>query len=172
MKTRYLIALLILGLGVGSFWAQEKPAEQEPAGAETAAPAAPKAPHVFVVSEEDAARKNPVRFTEVMVGRGKKIYLTQCALCHGDAGDGKGELAQEMELSPPDFTKPEVLKKRTDGELYAIIGIGSEVMPSQAKRMTDRHRWQIVNFLRAVGGQKPQRSSGDEPEENIILIPQ
>ena len=69
--------------------------------------------------------------------RGKKIYATQCALCHGDKGDGKGELATDMKLNMPDFTKPDTLKDRTDGELFTIIGAGQDPMPSQAGRMTD-----------------------------------
>ena len=65
--------------------------------------------------------------------RGKKIYATQCALCHGDKGDGKGELAADMKLNVPDFTKPDTLKDRTDGELFAIIGTGKDPMPSQGR---------------------------------------
>ena len=74
-----------------------------------------------------------MKFTEFSVERGKKIFTTQCALCHGTKGDGKGELAADMKLSLPDFTKPDTLKERTDGELFAIIGAGKEPMPAQGR---------------------------------------
>lgn len=174
MKVKYLIGLVILGFWAGSFWAQEekKPAEEPAAGATASAPAAPAGPHVFTITPEDAARKNPVKFTAVYVARGKKIYDTQCAMCHGEKGDGKGDIVEEMGIKPSDFTQPETLKGRTDGELSAIIGVGSPTMPGQAKRMSDNHKWQLVNYLRSLAGEKPGKATGNEPEENVILVPQ
>jgi mono/diheme cytochrome c family protein len=93
-------------------------------------------------------------------------------MCHGEKGDGKGEVATEMGIKPPDFTNPETLKKRTDGELFTIIGEGSPIMPAQGKRLSDRHRWQIVNYLRSLAGAKPEKATGKVPEENVILVPQ
>jgi mono/diheme cytochrome c family protein len=174
MKAKFLVGLIIFGLSAGVFWAQEekKPAEQPAPGATATTPAAPAGPHVFTISPEDAARKNPDKFTDVSVERGKKIYDTQCAMCHGEKGDGKGEVATEMGIKPPDFTNPETLKKRTDGELFTIIGEGSPIMPAQGKRLSDRHRWQIVNYLRSLAGAKPEKATGKVPEENDILVHQ
>ncbi len=174
MKSKHLLAIILLALTVGMVAAQEekKPAPEPASGAPAATPAQPAGPHTFTISSEDAARKNPVKFTDVSVERGKKIYVTQCAMCHGEKGDGKGEVVEEMQIHPPDFTNPETLKKRSDGELFAIIGQGSGIMPGQAKRMSDRHRWQIVNYLRSLAGAKPEKATGNEPEENVILVPQ
>lgn len=160
--------LITLVLATTCLWAQDK--TTPPAGTTPAAEPAP--PHPATISAEDKARKNPVKFTETSVDRGKKIYSTQCALCHGDKGDGKGELASDMKLSLPDFTKPDTLKDRTDGEIFAIIGSGKDPMPSQAGRMTDVRLWSLVNYLRALSGKVPQKSTGKEPEENVILVPQ
>ena len=162
---------LVLVLAAGCLWAQEEKKETPPpAGAATTA--APAAPHPATISAEDKARKNPVKFTEVSVDRGKKIYGTQCALCHGDKGDGKGELAGDMKLTLPDLAKPDTLKGRTDGELFAIIGGWKDPMPSQAGRLTDTHRWNLVNYLRALSGKVPEKSTGKELDENVILVPQ
>ena len=161
---------LILVLAAGCLWAQEQKETPPPTGAATTA--APAAPHPATISAEDKARKNPIKFGEVSVDRGKKIYATQCALCHGDKGNGKGELASDMKLTLPDFTKPDTLKDRTDGELFTIIGTGQDPMPPQAGRMTDERRWNLVNYLRALSGKVPEKSTGKEPEENIILVPQ
>jgi len=160
-------------LAAGNFWAQEKQKTEEKAGATTAAtPAVQQPVHGFKVTPEDAGKKNPIKFTSNSVERGKKIYATQCAMCHGEKGDGKGEAVEEMHLSPPDFAKPEVLDKRTDGDVFAIISAGSELMPGQGKRLTDTHKWNLVNYLRMLSGKAPERSTGKEPEENIILVPQ
>jgi mono/diheme cytochrome c family protein len=169
MPSKTLFLALILA--TGCLWAQEEKKEAPPpaTGATTTAPAAA---HPATISAEDKARKNPIKFTEVSVDRGKKIFVTQCALCHGDKGDGKGELAADMKLTVPDFTKPDTLKDRTDGELFTIIGAGTDTMPAQASRLTETHRWNLVNYLRAVSGKVPEKSTGKEPEENVILVPQ
>ncbi len=163
------ILVLVSVLAVGSLWAQEKKEPPPSTGATTAA--APAPPHPATISAEDKARKNPIKFTEVSVQRGKKIFGTQCALCHGQNGDGKGELAADMKLTLPDFSKADTFKDRTDGELFAIIGVGREPMPGQAGRMTDPQRWNLVNYLRAMSGKVPEKATGKEPEENVILVP-
>ena len=158
---------LVLIVATGCLWAQEQNKETPPpANAPTAA-----SPHPTTISDADKARKNPVKFTEVSVDRGKKIYGTQCALCHGEKGDGKGDLAADMKLNLPDFTKADTLKPRSDGELFAIIGGWKDPMPSQAGRLTETHRWNLVNYLRTLSGAVPEKATGKELEENIILVP-
>lgn len=169
MRSKMLFLALVIV--TGCLWAQEKKETTPPPSTGAATTATPETPHPAVISAEDKARKNPVKFTEVSVERGKKIYQSQCALCHGQKGDGKGELAADMKLNVPDFTKPETLKDKTDGELFAIIGAGRDPMPAQGGRMTDPHRWNLVNYLRMLSGKVPEKSTGNEPEENVILVP-
>jgi mono/diheme cytochrome c family protein len=171
MSSKIFFALWVVVLWAGQVWAQEqrKPEEGAPSQPEAAAPVPA---HTFNLAPEDVARKNPVKLTQASVERGKKRYVTQCALCHGVKGDGKGELVEEMKISPPDFTKPDTLTKRTDGEWFAIISQGGGAMPGQRGRMKDREGWDLVNFLRSLGGAPVERSSGKEPEENVILVPQ
>lgn len=159
------VCLLFLMLGV--FWAQEKQPQQskepssttEPTTTTTTPPA-----HAFVITPEDKARKNPEKFTEESVDKGKSVYLTQCAMCHGTSGDGKGDLAEIMHLNLPDMTKPDTLAKFTDGELWAMINSGSGAMPGEAQRMKPNTVWDLVNFLRSVEGKKPEKSSHKEPK--------
>jgi len=173
MRSKYPAGLLVLGLAVVVAWAQEKPKADAKASQGTAAAAQEPAPaHGFKLTPEDTAKKNPVKFTTVSAERGKKIYDTQCAMCHGAKGDGKGDAVEEMKISPPDFTKPETLGKLTDGELFAIIGVGSETMPGQGTRMPETRKWNLVNYLRALSGKHPEKSTGKEPEEGVILVPQ
>lgn len=164
MRLKMLVLALVLG--TSCFWAQEKKETTPPAEP------APTAAHPATISADDKARKNPIKFTDVSVDRGKKIFGTQCALCHGDKGNGKGELAADMKLTVPDFTNPDTLKDRTDGELFTVIGAGKETMPAQGGRLTDIHRWNLVNYLRSLSGKAPEKSNGKEPEENVITVPQ
>lgn len=36
---------------------------------------------------------------------GQRVYLDDCAICHGEAGDGRGEAAHHFQSPPRDFTK-------------------------------------------------------------------
>src|SRR5437867_12512137 len=38
-----------------------------------------------------------------MIARGKEIYTTTCAVCHGDSGDGKGPAGVALALKPVSF---------------------------------------------------------------------
>jgi len=173
LKLKALLAALVFCMVAGTFWAQEKKEEAQGSAASGSAAAPSSSPHRVTVTPEEAARKNPVRLTDVSVERGKKMFGTQCALCHGEKGDGKGDLAADMKLTLPDFTKAEALAKRTDGELFVIIGTGNDPMPSQKGRMTDVELWNIVNYLRALGGRVPAKATAKEAaDENVIFVPQ
>jgi mono/diheme cytochrome c family protein len=160
---RYKILTFVLLLGTVGLLAQEK---------KQTAPPDVTSPHPATISPEDKARPNPMKFTEVSVARGKKIFATQCTLCHGEKGDGKGELGADMKLTVPDFTKAETLKDRTDGEIFAIIGTGSQGMPAQEHRLSDIQKWNLVNYIRTLSGKVPEKSTGNEPDENTITVPQ
>ena len=182
MKFKYLFAVFLFVTTVSIFWAQEKKepeqapppaAASQPAQAPAAAaPAAqtPASPHTFTVTPEEAARKNPLRFSEISVARGKKIYSTQCAMCHGETGDGKGDIVADMKLNPPDFTKPETLSKRTDGELFTIIDVGNSDMPGQGTRMTDTVKWELVNYMRSLTGKTPLKSTDEELQQGTVIV--
>jgi len=167
MRSKTLLLFLIIA--TGCLWAQEQKKETPPpAGASSAV----QSPHPPTISDADKTLKNPVKFTEFSVAHGKKIYATQCALCHGEKGDGKGDLANDMKLKLPDFTQADTLKDRTDGELFAIIGNWKDPMPAQAGRLSDAHRWNLVNYLRALSGKVPEKSTGKELDENVVLVPE
>jgi mono/diheme cytochrome c family protein len=176
MPRRIWFLVLIAGLPVAMNSAQQsqKQGQEHPAlpaaGGTTA-----QSPHNFAITPEDRVRKNPARFTDISVARGKDLFQTQCAMCHGEKGKGKGTLATEMNIAPPDFTNPEILTKRTDGELFAIIGKGSTPMPGESKRLTARQTWDLVNFLRAVEGKTPATATAEEREKakeaHTVVVP-
>lgn len=136
-------------------------AQQQPAPAQPA-PNAAQTVHAYKPTSEDAARPNPMKLTTNSVARGKRVYDTQCAMCHGDTGLGDGDVAKDIGAKPPDFTNPATLKSRTDGELFAIIGEGSGLMPAQGDRMKDYHKWDAINYLRSLSGSVPAKSQPGE----------
>ncbi len=170
MFRKYVSGLILLVAGLTIGWAALAAKAQQPPAPGQNAPAA----HAYKPTPEDAARPNPMKFTENSVNRGKRVYSTQCAMCHGDTGTGNGDLAKDMNATPPDFTNPATLKDRTDGELFAIIGAGSGVMPAQGDRMKDYHKWDAINYLRFISGRVPAKSTPDEfdPDHPTVVMQQ
>ena len=97
-----------------------------------------------------AARKlkNPVAPTPEALAAGKNIYTEHCQRCHGVKGDGRGEKAAELSVAPGDFTDAHAMSRRTDGELFWQITRGRLPMPSFEDKLTDRERWELVDYIR------------------------
>ena len=130
---RVLLTLLVLG---SALWAQK---DQPPAKA-----AAPESK----IPPEAAARVNPVKPTEESLAKGKKMYVIDCAMCHGKDGDAKGDMASDVK-NVTDFTAPDAMKNRTDGELFYILRKGKGEMPPEGDRAKDEEIWNMVNYIRA-----------------------
>ena len=107
---------------------------------------APKADNK--ISPEEASKANPVKPTPESLAKAKKTYKLDCAMCHGENGDAKGDLAADMK-NVTDFTKADSLKDRTDGELFQIIKKGKGDMPPEGERAKPDDIWNLVNYIRA-----------------------
>ncbi len=97
---------------------------------------------------------NPVKSSPESLARAKRWWTLDCAMCHGKDGDGKGETAREMKLMVADFTNPDTLKNRTDGEIFYIIKNGHNDMPAEGERVKVNETWDLVNYVRAFGKKK------------------
>jgi cytochrome c len=98
-----------------------------------------------------AAATNPVRPTAASQERAKKLYQVDCAMCHGDNGDGKTDLAKDMQLTLPDWTNPASLSGKLDQSLFNAIRNGKGNMPSEAEgRASDTDVWNLILYIRGM----------------------
>lgn len=114
--------------------------------AQTTPKAAP--PAEFKIPPEEAQKANPVKSSPEGIAKAKKIYGMDCAMCHGENGDAKSDLAADYK-NLIDYTKPDALKNRTDGELFYIIRKGKGEMPPEDNRAKDDDVWNLVHYVRA-----------------------
>jgi mono/diheme cytochrome c family protein len=135
-KTLLLVTLLFFAYAL---WAQN-PKDQPPPQSQ---------PQPYKIPPEDAAKVNPVKPTAESLAKGKKLYGYDCAMCHGEKGDGKGDMASDMK-NVTDFTKPDALKNRTDGELFYEVRNGKGDMPPEGDRAKDDDIWNMVNYVRSL----------------------
>ena len=97
------------------------------------------------------AATNPVKPTAASQERAKSLYARNCALCHGDNGNGKTDLAKDMELTLPDWTDPKALDATPDQALFSAIRMGKGKMPPEDEsRAKDDEVWNLVIYIRGM----------------------
>jgi len=93
---------------------------------------------------------NPVKPTPESQAKAKGVYKVDCAVCHGDSGNGKTDLAQSMSLTLSDWTDPKSLANRQDGELFNVIRKGKDKMPpEESGRASDAEVWNLIIYIRS-----------------------
>jgi mono/diheme cytochrome c family protein len=92
---------------------------------------------------ETSKLTNPLTPTPDAVGGGRKLFLRNCAECHGQSGEGKKKHAADLQLP--------VVQDQSDGALFWKITNGNPVrkMPSFS-RLPESQRWQLVLWLRTL----------------------
>ena len=153
-------------LGLGTFFlvssgvliarqdgAQEKPKDSQAATTDAQIP------------PEEAARKNPVPSTPEGLAEARRFYKYQCAMCHGENGDGKGELADTMKLKMNDWGDATSLAGRTDGELYYILTNGRGAMTAQGDRLKEELRWKLINLVRSFSKKDSKDKAAETPKQ-------
>lgn len=138
--------LFLMSVASVSLLAWQEPKPEEKKGQE-----ATPMPAEYKIPAEDAKKPNPIKPSESSVAEGHRLYNSQCAMCHGETGNGKGELAVSLELTTmKDWTEPNTLKPWTDGELFYVMDKGKRHMPGQEGRMKEDQKWHLVNYIRSL----------------------
>ena len=117
-------------------------------GGQTPPQAAP--PGTNTIPADAIHQVNPVKPTAESIAQGKKYYGYDCAMCHGENGDGKGDVAKDEKLKLKDYRDPAALQGMTDGELFYIIKNGRGQMPPEGDRLKPTELWNLVNYIRSL----------------------
>lgn len=113
---------------------------------------------------QSAAAKNAPKPASDPAARGKALYQRDCALCHGDTGDGKTDLAKDMQLTMSDWTDPKSLATQTDQQLFSIIRNGKEKMPSEdVGRAKDDEVRDMIAYIRTLAKAQPAPPAAATP---------
>ena len=96
----------------------------------------------------DPAKLSPAEL-DSSINNGHRYYQQNCAVCHGDAGNGLGPVTKYG--MPAINLMTDMTKARTDGYIYGIMRNGRGVMPSY-NRIEEPDRWDVVNYVRGLQG--------------------
>jgi len=106
-----------------------------------------KDPKRWMAPAEAKRLKNPLPASKANIQLGEKLFLQQCATCHGNSGRGDGPAGMYLGKRPTNFHS-ETVQQQSDGELYWKIAHGNPPMPAFELILTEKQRWQLVHFLR------------------------
>ena len=97
----------------------------------------------------------PASVTPAQQKEAQRLYLVNCAICHGTALDGNGPLWKGGDgpypAAPRNLTDDHS-KKLSDAQIYHVITYGKGQMGSYASQVHPEQRWWIINYIRSKQG--------------------
>lgn len=113
---------------------------------------------------QSALLKNPLDSAgaKVDLKEAERLYLIQCAICHGAKLDGNGPLFKGGEgpysAAPKNFMAAD-MKAMASGTMFYSVTYGIRAMGSYASQLTPHQRWAIVKYIK----EKQRGSAADTP---------
>lgn len=106
--------------------------------------------------------RTPIVPEETSLNRGKELFILNCAVCHGERGDGKGPASAGLKTPPANFLDAKHSAMYNPGEKFWIIGNGTgETGMPGFSHLSPEDRWHLVNHILFL---QPQSETG-QPHE-------
>jgi mono/diheme cytochrome c family protein len=102
---------------------------------------------------ESAGVTDPLpKLNEAEMTEGERLYLINCAICHGTALNGNGPLYKDG--AGPFAAKPAVLvgdpkiEALPEGTIYHVMTYGKNLMGSYASQLNRKQRWMVAQYVK------------------------
>jgi mono/diheme cytochrome c family protein len=106
--------------------------------------------------------KNPLpAMNDIEMIESERLYLINCAICHGTKLDGNGPLYKGGDGPFP--AKPATLvgdakyENMPEGQMFYSVTYGKNLMGSYAAQLETRQRWMVISYIKSK--QKPPVTS-------------
>lgn len=134
-----------------SYRTLEPPRFQSP---DSAVPIEGRSP--IYTSAEIFELENPIPADEASIARGQVLYNVNCAVCHGETGNGDGPMAQRLVdngARPPAVLTADRLVDVEDNYFYNTMTNGlPPYMPAFANLLQGDQMWDLINYIRELQG--------------------
>ena len=94
--------------------------------------------------------KNPITDKAASASRGEKLFVNNCAKCHGLSGNGYGTVAHGFTTWPRQLWTWNNTGPETDGYLFWFITNGRSDMPPWGLILSEKNRWDLINYIKTI----------------------
>lgn len=83
----------------------------------------------------------------------ERLYLINCAICHGPALDGNGPLYKggngPFAAKPANLVGDPKIAALSEGTLYHVMTYGKNLMGSYASQLNRKQRWMVAQYVKS-----------------------
>ncbi len=102
-----------------------------------------------------AGVKSPLAVDAIDLKEAQRLFLVNCAICHGPKLDGNGPLYKDgtgpYTAAPRNLTD-DYSKKLAEGTMFHVVTYGKGQMGSYASQLTTKQRWMVVAYIKSKQG--------------------
>ena len=99
---------------------------------------------------------NPQAENPSTVQLGAIVYKANCVQCHGETGEGGGELASTLSKAPANL---KLLAEKKSAKSFAastMYGKGKE-MPAFEGKVSEAEVWHVANYVKSLGAKPGEK---------------
>ena len=115
--------------------------------------------------DEERARaateiQDPLENTAENLAEGKRLFDINCTPCHGEKGEGNGQLIELPGGGDGPFTsRPQpyktLLPPLKDGGIFYSVSYGKNMMGGYGFQLNVNERWQVIHYIKSLAGIAP-----------------
>jgi mono/diheme cytochrome c family protein len=94
----------------------------------------------------------------------ERLYLVNCAICHGAKLDGNGPLYKDgsgpFASAPRNLAADPLMISMPEGQMFYSVTYGKNMMGSYASQLTSKQRWMIIHYIKA---QQTAKAAASKP---------
>jgi len=83
----------------------------------------------------------------------ERLYLVNCAICHGAKLDGNGPLYKDgsgpFASAPRNLAGDPLMINMPEGQMFYSVTYGKNMMGSYASQITSKQRWMIIHYIKS-----------------------
>ena len=83
----------------------------------------------------------------------ERLYLVNCAICHGPKLDGNGPLYKggdgPFPAKPATLVGDKKYEAMPEGQMYYSVTYGKNKMGSYASQLNTRQRWMVIAYIKS-----------------------
>jgi len=112
--------------------------------------------------DEEKARaaneiQDPLEASAENLAEGKRLYGINCTPCHGEKGEGNGQLIELPSGGDGPFTsRPQpyktLLPTLKDGAIFYSVSYGRNMMGGYGFQLSVNERWQVIHYIKSLAG--------------------